>query len=304
MNDIEQAALKSRYQEAIDRFVCKLKDDINVIAVIISGSVAYDVIWEKSDVDVIVVVRDQKLKSDNLSIIEDGITFNLFLIQRSSFKRGAEAVFGGSFFQSYLSNGKIVYSTEESFYEYFEDIRKIGEDDMALTVLQLAGELISIMHKAQKWMTARKDLMYAQYFFLKAAETIAHVELCIQGLPNSRSAIQKALKLNPEIMKTFYQEPMQHLLTEEELSSGLRQLDGYIESKMDLFKRPIIEYLSDQDIKTTTMLANRFRSESHMIIDVMDYLTEKGIVEKVSQLIKLTPKSRSTIEEIGFLYIP
>jgi hypothetical protein len=160
------------------------------------------------------------------------------------------------------------------------------------------------MHKAQKWMTARKDLMYSQYFLLKAAEIIAHMELCVRGFPTSRSAIQKALDLNPEIMKIFYQEPMEHLLTEAEIINTLAQLDRYIEDKMALFKKPIIEYLSDQEVKTTTMIAKHFRSDSHMIIDVLDYLAEKGVIEKVSQIIKLTPKSRLSIEEIGFLYIP
>lgn len=304
MNDMEQAALKMRYQKAIDQFIHKIRDDINVIAVIVSGSVAYDVIWEKSDVDMTVVVRDQPLKSDSLSIVEDGITFNVCLAPRSSFKRGMERAFGGSFLQSYLSNGKIVYSTEESLYEYFEDLKQIGEDDMAISAMHIAGELISTMHKVQKWMTARKDLMYAQYFFLKAAETIAHMELCIRGMPTSRSAIQKAIDFNPGIMRVFYREPMAHLMTEDELADGLRQLDQYIEDKMTLFKRPVMEYLSDQEIKTTAMIAKRFGSDSHFIINVLDYLAEKGVIEKVSQIIKLTPKSRLSIEEIGFLYIP
>lgn len=304
MNDIEQAELKKRYQTAIDQFIDKIKEDVNVIAVIINGSVAYDVIWEKSDVDMTVVVRDQQLKSENLSIDEDGITFNVYLVQRSTFKRGMESTLGGSFLQSFYSNGKIVYSTEESLYEYFEDIRQIGEDDIAVSVMHLAGELISTMHKAQKWMTARKDLMYAQYFLLKAAEIIAHMELCIRELPTSRSAIQKAIDLNPGIMEIFYKRPMEHLLTEGEITNTIRQLDCYIEEKMDLFKKPVIEYLSDLQIKTTTMIAKRFRSESHMIIDVLDYLTEKGVLERVSQLIKLTPKSRLSMEEIGFIYIP
>jgi uncharacterized protein len=304
MNEMEQDALKKRYQKAIDQFIDKIKDDINVIAVILSGSVAYDVIWEKSDVDMTVVVRDQQLKSTSLSIIEDGITFNMSLIPRSSFKRTMEGVVGGSFEQSYFSKGKIVYSSEESLYEYFEDIKQIGEDDIAISALLLAGELISMMHKAQKWITTRNDLMYSQYFFLKAAEIIANMELCIRGIPTSRNAISKALELNSDIMKVFYQEPMKHLLTKMELTNGLKQLDQYIEDKMTLFKKPILEYLSDQEMKTASMITKHVRSDSHCIIDVLDYLAEKGVIEKVSQLIKLTPKSRLAIEEIGFLYIP
>jgi hypothetical protein len=40
MNDIEQAALRQRYQKAIDQFIGKVKDDTNIIAVIVGGSVA------------------------------------------------------------------------------------------------------------------------------------------------------------------------------------------------------------------------------------------------------------------------
>jgi hypothetical protein len=50
------------------------------------------------------VVRDQQLKSDNLSIIEDGITFNIYLAPRSSFIRELEREIGGSFLQSFISN--------------------------------------------------------------------------------------------------------------------------------------------------------------------------------------------------------
>jgi uncharacterized protein len=304
MNDTEQTALKERYQRAVDAFIDRVREDVNVIAIIVSGSFTYDVLWEKSDVDMTVVVRDQPLKSESLSIIEDGITLNVYLMPRSRFKRGAEGAIGGSFIQSYLAHGKIVYSTDDSLSEFFEDVRIIGEDDISLSALYLANNLISTMHKAQKWLTVRKDLLYAQYFLLSTAETIAHMELCIRGIPTSRSAIQKALELNPEMMNTFYLQPLGTLLSEEVLSNKINQLDCYIEEKMAIFQKPVIEYLADQEIKTTTMIARQFRSDSHFITNVLDYLAEKGVIEKVSQLIKITPKSRMSVEEIGYLFIP
>lgn len=304
MNEIEQTALKIRYQNAIDQFIDKISDDVNIIAIILGGSVAYDVIWEKSDVDLTIVVRDQQLKHDSLSVDEDGITFNMYIVTRSSFRRFIEHETGGSFLQSYLANGKIIYSTEDSFYEFFEDIKQIGEDDRAISALHLASQLISTMHKVEKWINARKDLLYAQYFYLKLAETIANMELCIRGIPSSRSAIQKAIDLNPEIMKVFYVEPLTHQLTEEELTNGLKLLDKYIEDKMSLFQKPVLEYLYDQQIKTVSMIAKRFGVDSHLIVDVLEYMSERGIIEKVTQIIKLTPKSRLSVEEIGYLYIP
>jgi len=304
MNEKKQAELRVRYQNAIDQFINKIKDDINVIAVILSGSVAYDVIWEKSDVDITIVVRDQKIKSEFLSIVEDDITFNLFLIQRSSFKRGMERAIGGSIWQSYVANGKILYTTDDSLYDFFEDIKKIGDDDISLTALYLACDLISTMQKVEKWIYARNDLLYAQYFLLKTAESIANMELCIRGIPTSRSAIQKAISLNPDIMRFFYQEPLEKLLTREELIDKVKKLDLYIEDKIDIFKKPVLEYLSDQEIKTASMIANHLDSNDHFIITILDYLADKSVIEKAYQPIKLTPKSRLSVEEIGFLYIP
>lgn len=304
MDDQEQAALKQRFEQAIETFVDKIKDDINVIAVIVGGSVAYDVVWEKSDVDLLVVVRDQPLKSEHLDVIEDGLTFSVGIMPRSHFKRGIERTVGGSFFQSYLANGRIVYSVDESLYEYFEELKHIGEDDRAQTALNLAGMLIAILHKAQKWLTVRQDRRYAQYFFLKAAEVVADLELCVRGIPTSRSAIQKALALNPQVMHTFYEVPLARQMSEVELAEGLRQLDAYIEGKMELFKRPVIKYLSDQETKTVGMIAEQLRVNDGFIIEVLNYLAEKGVIEKVAQPVKLTPKSRLAVEEIGFLYIP
>jgi predicted nucleotidyltransferase len=304
MDEREQTALKQRFQQAIDQFVAKIKDDVNVIAVIVGGSMAYDLIWEKSDVDMTVIVRDQPLKGDSLSIVEDGITLNVYVATRSSFKRWAESAVGGSFLQSYLAKGKIVYSTDESLYDYYEDLKQIGEDDMALTALRLAGELIGTMHKAQKWLTVRRDTMYSQYFLLFAAELIAHMELSIRGIPTSRSAIQKAIAFNPEIMQAFYHDLMAHLLSESELAERIHRLDGYIEERMALFQKPVLEYLANGEIKTTATIARHLRLDSHFAIEVLNYLTEKGVIDKVSQLIKLTPKSRLSVEEIGFMYIP
>jgi len=300
---MEQSALKNQYQQAIDRFVEKLKEDINVIALVVGGSVAYDVIWERSDVDVTIVVRDQVLKSRSLSLVEEGITFNTYLMTRSEFKRGLEGMVGGSFLQSYFANGKIVYSTDESLYEYFEEFKRIGEDDRAMTGLHLAAELVSTMHKVQKWMLVRKDLVYAQYFMLKAAEVIASMELCIRGIPRSRNAIQKALEYNPQMMQVFYHTPMQRPLTETDLAEGAELLDAYLTEKMEIFKQPVLEYLADGEVKTTSMVAQRFHTDSHYIVDVLDYLAEKGVIDRVTQLIKLTPKSRFGVEQLGFVYI-
>lgn len=71
MDQKTQEALKQRYMAAVQSFIDKVKDDPAVIAVIVSGSLAYDVVWEKSDIDMTIIVRDQVLKNESYCIVED-----------------------------------------------------------------------------------------------------------------------------------------------------------------------------------------------------------------------------------------
>lgn len=299
-----QEELKQRYTAATDSFIDKVKDDPNVIAVIVSGSLAYDVVWEKSDIDMTIIVRDQPLKTTAYCIVEDGILINVYLMVRSDFKRGMERAMGGSFHQSYFSKGKMVYAADDSLIDYFEELKEIGSDDMAITALRIANDLIFIYEKTQKWLKARKDPLYAQYYLLKAAEAIAHMELCLHKEPTSREAIQKALLINPSVITPFYAGAMSHLLTEDEIRIGIEKIDMYLEGQLPIISKPVLAFLSDQEIKTVTLINKHFRLGGDSLVGILDYMVEKGILERVSQTIRITPKSKLSVEEVGYLYIP
>ncbi len=303
MSERTQAELRKRYLAAVDRFVEKVKPDPNVIAVIVSGSLAYDVLWEKSDIDMYVVVRDQQLKNTSYAIIDDGIVINVSLTIRSSFKRDMEGIIGGSFFQSYLAKGNMVYSTDDSLVEAFEDMKLVGKDDIARSAFLITGKLLGEVEKAEKWLTARQDPLYAQYYLLKAAESVAAMELCLAGQPIGRDAIQKALTLNPDAITPFYHEAMSRHLSEEEIKQGIDTLYAYIEQHLDIIQRPVIAFMEDEEIKTSTLIAKHFGTESHFLIHVFEHLADLGVIERVSQTIRITPKGRQNHEELGYLYI-
>lgn len=304
MEKNQQAKLTERYLAAAESFISKVKDDPNVIAVIVCGSLAYDQVWERSDIDMTVIVRDQVLKNTSYCIVEDDILINVSLATRSGNKRYMESQIGGSFVQAYLAKGKILYTTDESLYDYFEEYRQIGSDDIARSVFYMACELVYLYDKSRKWLNVKKDPEYAQYYLLKAAEVISRIEVCIQGEPPTREVIQKALTINPELIKPYYDEAMSHLYSEEEIQRGIDGLDSYLKSKLDIIMQPVIEFMKDQEIKTVTLIAKYFRTEGHFIIEIMDYLAEQGLIAKVSQTIRITPKSKRAVEEVGYLYVP
>lgn len=300
---MNNSMIKERYINATQSFVDKVKDDVNVIAIIILGSLAYDIVWEKSDVDMTVIVRDQKMDPKSYCIIEDGITFNVTVIQRSTLKRNFERMIGGSIPQAFFAKGQIVYTTDDTLYDYLEDIKQLGSDDIALTAFSLSAHLVDNNDKCEKWLKVKKDPLYAQYYLLKAAEIIAKMELVMNGEIPIRESIQKVIKINPELIKIFYEDPMSHFLTEEEIEKGIKKIDLFLEEHLDIISKPIIDYLLDHEIKTVTMISQYLHLESAYIIGALNYLAEKGVIERVSQTIHLTPRGKLAVEEIGYLYL-
>ena len=296
--------LQERYQAATQSFVDRVKDDPNVIAVIVCGSLAYDAVWEKSDIDMGMIVRDQTLQQNAYCLVEDGITINVQLYDRSGFKRGFDRLVGGSMPQSFFAKGQMVYTTDDSLYEYFEEFKRLGSQDIARSLLYSSCELIDVYHKCQKWLTVRKDPLYAQFFLLKAANLIAGMELTAAGEPPIRESVLLVQERSPEQMAPFYQNPLSGRLSEEELWSAIWEIGQALDRHLDAISRSVLEFMADQQLKTVTLLAKHFHMEGHYLINILEYMAEKGIIEKVSQTIRITSKSKPAVEEIGFLYIP
>lgn len=297
-----QEAITKRYKAAVDSFVSKVKDGPNVIAVIVCGSLAYDQVWEKSDIDMTLVVRDMNLKNDAYCIDEDGININMYVVTRTSIKRQMERQFGGSFMQAYYAKGVVVYCKDESFIEYFEEMKSIGSDDMALCIFYSACELVYYYEKSLKWLTVKNDTVYAQYYLLKAAEVMARMVVCMNGEPPTREAIRRALEINPGLLRPYYTDAMSRLYGYDEVKKAIEGIYAYLQGCIPIISRPLIEYMQDGELKTVTLLARHFNTDSIFMISILDFLAEEGVIARVSQTIRLTPKSRKAVEEIGYIY--
>lgn len=294
--------VKDLYKEAVNNFICKIKGDSNVIAAILCGSLSYDEVWEKSDVDMTLIVRDQKLSNSSYCLVEDGIIINVSLIERSNFRRSMEWSTGGSQLHSYFAKGQIIYTTDESLYGYFEEIKKPGKDDIQMSVFIMCSGLIGLMHKCEKWLKVKKNLSYCQYYILKAAEVVAAIEVCLSREIPTREAILRAREINPELMKFLYDDPMNMKLEETQLSAIIEKIDGYMKNHLDLISSPVLEYMKDGEIKTLTVLSKHFKLDTHYIVDIFEYLSDKGVIEKLSETIRITPKSKLAVEEVAYVY--
>jgi hypothetical protein len=207
----------------------------------------------------------------------------------------------GSFGHSIDATTKVVYTTDESLYDYIEENRAMGQADAEKGIFFHVNSLLGIMEKIEKWLVVKKDPAYAQYYVLKAAEIIARIEVCSRHQVPTREAILQARELNPSLIEKFYHRPMSKPMTEEEIYSILKEMDVYIKTHIDAIINVAKDFFGDGEIKSGTHISSYFRTPIHFIHSIFDYLCDNRYLDKVSQTIRLTPKGRMAVEEIAFI---
>ena len=78
---------RARFTGALDSLVAKLKRDRYVIAAILMGSLSHDVVWRKSDIDLLVIGRDERANHmvSDVALVEDGVNIHAHVYPRSRF---------------------------------------------------------------------------------------------------------------------------------------------------------------------------------------------------------------------------
>ncbi|MCL2406205.1 MAG: nucleotidyltransferase domain-containing protein [Defluviitaleaceae bacterium] len=295
--------IKSRFEAALMAFVDKIKNDPNIQAVILCGSLANDTVWEKSDMDTYVLVREMKLTTSSYCIEEDGLIINVNLQSEFDFKRGLERSLGGGIGNSMFSQARVVYAKDESLHNFMAEIQKLGKDDIALSFFQQATGLIYYMEKIEKWLTVKNDPLYAQLWVLFSASQYANMRLLLDNKPPSREAVLKVMEYAPKTIQPIYERPMQGNMTSSEIWDILKFYKGFLQDNLSLLVLPVTGYMQPGEVYTVTTLVKHFRVNSHDAYHIFDFLEEMGVVARVTEIARITPKGRMAVEEVAFVYL-
>jgi len=289
---------KEKHIHALNSFAEKVKKDPCVIALLLYGSLAYGTVWEKSDLDVELIVRDGTIApTDWVFIEEEGVKFEITGFQQfSKFKTGLQKMRGG-FDHGMYGGGTLVFSKDEALQELFEETRRIGEDDAPRAFAGSMNVLINWMHKAEKHITVMHEPLYAQRFLQLCAATFADMVLLQNKENPNRESILRARQLEPDLMDTVYVKPGTTIMTAEEIRHTLKVIDGYLVHHMPWWSKHIIRFLNDGEPKTYSHISKQCGAMP------MEYLAEKGVVMQVTQPIRLFKKSKTTVEEVAYVYI-
>ena len=302
-----QEAAEKRYWDALNTLVEKVRNDRNVIAAILQGSMSYDQVWEKSDIDLTLIGRDG-IDSGHYTLTEDGVSIHTSLIPRSEFKRELERAQQGSFGHSYFSLSTLLFSEDESIKAWYENanLHGYGARDKMLQLLSVITRSLSPLAYAEKQFYVNNDLLYSFTSILYAVEALARVEVILNDEVPSREVIQPALKYNPAFFNPVYTDLINRQKDLGIIENALERVNAYLDDKLFIFQ-PVLDYLAEEESpQSITELNTYFQTklEGPRLDVTCQWLARKGVIEQVSTPVKLTLRSQIEVEEAAYYYFP
>ena len=296
--------VRQTFTAALDALVNDIKHDRAILAAILCGSLSHDTVWAKSDIDlVLVTIDDKKVESGALSLNADGVNVHAMLLPRAEFRKTVEGTPQLSFMHSYLAKGRLLYATDPTIASLFETMTRVGARDRQLQLLRAGCGSLGSIYKAHKWLITRGDLDYTSLWILYAATSLAEVEVIGAGLIADREVIPQALALNPSFFKTIYSDLLNTRKTRAQVQSALDTVDQYLRDHAEDLFAPVLEYLAEAgETRTCREIDDHFVRHFGVsgVTAVCEYLSDQGLIGKVSMPTRLTRKSSADVQELAF----
>ena len=300
-------SIQETFRDALDALVEQVKTDRTILAAILCGSLSHDTVWEKSDIDLLLVtIDDRKADREHLALYSNGVNVHAFLMPRADFRKTVEGSVRNSFMHSLLAKGRLLYTHDASIVDLCAKLEGIGARDTQVQLLASATRALPPLYKAHKWLRTRRDLDYTALWILYAAEPLARVEVISRGLLADREVLPQAMTLNPAFFKIVYGDLLNMTKTLENVQAALDAMDAYVAERAPSLFAPVIDHLREVgEARSCTEIENHF--ERHFgvsgVTTACEYLADRGLIGKASIPVQITKKSNVSVQELAFFSV-
>jgi hypothetical protein len=303
---MQSPSVHQRFTDALDALVAGIRTDRSILAAILCGSLSHDAVWEKSDIDLLLItVDDRNIKGSDIALNADGVNVHANLLPRAEFRKVVEGSVQNSFFHSLLAKGRLLFTHDDTIGDLLDRLHDLGARDARLQQLRAATSALPAIDKAHKWLITRGDLDYAALWILYAATSLACIEVIGAGEILDREAIPRALKLNPALFTAIYSDMLNMPKTVERVKAALDGIDAYLADRAAVLFAPVLEYLQEAgEPRSASELQDHFTRHFGVesVVIACEYLADRGMIAKVSVPARLTRRSTVDVQELAFFH--
>ncbi|MFW9842238.1 MAG: hypothetical protein ACFFES_15175 [Candidatus Thorarchaeota archaeon] len=296
--DVDRERVLADYQSALDELVKKTEADEYVLNLMVAGSLSYDTVWEKSDIDFMIVVRDEPYRRQRV-FVEKDVFMEGEVVTRDYFRSGTNRVKDGSIFHSYFSKSKLLVSKDDSIMDFYEDVNDMGSRDVEDLLLLNYIFCKDLINKSYKALYVKDDPHFALNFIMSGIRRMANIEVLLNKTVPLRESTEQALEFNPEFFKTIFIDMIHTPVKSwDVMRDTLEKMENYLDEHLATFVQPILRLLEKKDEITHYDLKTHF-SEIWLPLDMREFV-ERGFIRQTEAPFRFTKKSSSEVMQPAY----
>lgn len=271
-----------QYQRAFNSLTERLKSNETVLAAMVFGSVVTGDLWDKSDIDLFVMVNEKITGIRNIYTEEKGVPVHIKLMSKNRFMQLYEEDLRGGFIHRIFASSRLVFSKDTDITNRYDSGRYYPDLDRERWSMVYLGNLLKCIGVCRKYLY-NNGIYTAYSSAVKISEEFAKLYVNSAGYMISKDAMTMAMNLNDKfkncVDELFFNKedavkPIEKLLVfvEGNIDANLKNITGILLDYM----REKDELLSGEDVKKSTL----FHSFDIDIEEILEKLCEKDIVKK------------------------
>lgn len=278
-----------QYQRAFNSLIERLKSNDNVLAAMVFGSVVTGDLWDKSDIDLFVMVEEKITGIRNIYTEEKGVPVHIKLMSKSRFMQFYEEDLRGGFMHRIFASSRLVFSKDSDITNRYDSGRYYPDVDRERWSMVYLGNMLKSIGVCRKYL-CNNGIYTAYSSAVKAAEEFAKLYVNSAGYMISKDAMTMAMNLNDKFKNCVDELFFNKEDTIESIEKLLAFVEGNIDSNLKNITGILLDYmrekdelLSGEDIRKATL----FHSYDIDIEEILEKLSEKDIVKKETRDYKI-----------------
>jgi predicted nucleotidyltransferase len=306
----EDKQVRKKFDEALDAFIEEVKQDESITAALLFGSLVKGTVWEKSDVDLVLITKDQKTPYQDFWLMDDEINLQVSVMTRNAFIRNQQRSLQGSGTHHVLTTSKVLFSNDDTLNEFIESMKNIGKRDFELSILRIISMVVGDIEKAEKYLFIEENLVQSYLFITRLLDNLASIVCMLNNEIPGREAVEQAMKFEPELFEAIYSNVILEKTTEKKQKEIIAKIKGYLKDKTEEIFEPIISYMKKEATFRSISDIARFLNDKLQTtwwqigaLGIGNWLVEMGYLDRVPCPTRLTLRSHQEVNEVGFIYI-
>lgn len=287
------------YQNAYEAVVTQLRENSQIVAIVVYGSMVSGDIWEESDIDFLVITKE-KGKFENIYAKISRIPIHINYLSKDEFINSYNRMLKGGTFHKAFFTGKMVYCSDKDIEEIHVSSRFYSDRDRYARNIEILCNVINAVHYTKKYLCTGK-IETAYQWSIDILTSYARLVVGLEGHITDKDILSFAVNVNPKVEHLFKIVESQ-AKTKEKINEILKNIENFLESNIAAITSPIVEFLkassfpcSAEDIKNS----RDFKQIEADITLLLDRMSRADIIKEGSRKY-MTYGDEALIDEITY----